>query len=58
MLHDDAGCLYFYRSISVVHEGINVELFKPDSCGEEYHYYAFDQQFGYHGPFVNLSVAK
>ena len=35
-----------------------MELFKPDSCGDEYHYNAYDQQFGQHGSFVNLSVSE
>ncbi|XP_065888758.1 solute carrier family 15 member 2-like [Dysidea avara] len=46
------------RSINVVHDTVDVEIFKPESCGEEYHYHAYNQQFGDHGSFVNLSVAK
>ena len=42
----------------MVNDMIDVELFKPQSCGDQYHYYASDQQFGDHGPFLNLSVSK
>ena len=42
----------------MVNYAIDVELFKPGSCGEEYHYYALDKEFGDHGSFLNLSVAK
>ena len=42
----------------MVNDVIDVELFKPGSCGEEYHYYALKEGFGHHGPFLNLSVAK
>ena len=50
--------LYYCRSINVVNDMIDVELFKPGSCGEEYHYYTLDEAFGDHGPFMNLSVAR
>ena len=42
----------------MVNDLVDIEIFKPESCGEEYHYFAYDQQFGEHGSFVNLSVAK
>ena len=42
----------------MVNDPIDVELFKPESCGDEYHYCARDQEFGKPGQFMNLSVSK
>ena len=42
----------------MVDDTIDIELFKPQSCGDQYHYYVSDQQFGYYGSFLNVSVSK